>query len=81
MTEEEPKTLANEGAAGCGIIGVGAGALIGLGILNGTIPTIIPWWPVGVFWTIVVNAVFGGVLSAFVGAAVGLGLLADEGKK
>lgn len=73
---KQTKTLENEAAATGLIVGIGIGTFVGLGILSGTVPTLIEY-DFGTIGTIVLNSVGGGLLTAGLGFLFGLGLI-DE---
>src|SRR4029078_11100492 len=57
-----------------------AGALVGLGVLAGTIPVIGPGMAIGTLGTILLNAAAGAAVVGLVGALVGLGIPEEDAK-
>ena len=80
MVNEKGDTLAEEGAAAGAVVGAGAGALVRLGILAGTIPVIGPVLAIGTLGTLLLNAAGGAAILGVVGALVGLGIPEDEAR-
>src|SRR4029453_3438753 len=68
------------GPAAGGVVAAGAGALVGLGVLAGTIPVIGPVMALGTLGTILLNAAAGAAVVGLVGALVGLGIPEDDAK-
>ena len=62
------------------MVGAGAGALVGLGVLAGTIPVIGPVMAIGTLGTILLNAAAGAAVVGLVGALVGLGIPEEDAK-
>src|SRR4029078_4074251 len=57
-----------------------AGALVGLGVLAGTIPVIGPVLAVGTLGTLLLNAAAGAAVIGLVGALVGLGIPEEDAR-
>jgi hypothetical protein len=72
------ETMAEEGLAAGAIVGAGAGTLIGLGVLAGTIPVIGPAIAAGTLGTILLNAGAGAVVVGIVGALIGMGIPEED---
>src|SRR5262245_57608764 len=79
-TEKSGETMAEEGLAAGAVVGAGAGTLIGLGVISGTIPVIGPVLAVGTLGTILLNAAAGAAVVGVVGALVGLGIPEEDAK-
>ena len=79
-TEKAGETMAEEGLAAGAVVGAGAGTLVGLGVIAGTIPVIGPVLAVGTLGTILLNAAAGAAVVGVVGALVGLGIPEEDAK-
>ena len=79
-TEKADETMAEEGLAAGAVVGAGAGTLIGLGVVAGTIPVIGPVMAVGTLGTILLNAAVGAAAVGVVGALVGMGIPEEDAK-
>jgi hypothetical protein len=72
------ETNATEGAAVGAAVGAGAGGLIGLAVMSGTIPVVGPVLALGALGTVLLNAAAGATLAGLTGALIGRGVPAAE---